>query len=129
MRFVQCARFFGQVSAYFELTLERAEQLSDTALMDVTGLKIRKVEKDRKMFGNFTYNLDIDNSYKIALENFVKQGNEYRKSPYRVLDKNYCDFIAEDEFYFNELCEVSDFKNPPECPHKKVKSENLTLQA
>jgi hypothetical protein len=111
----------SKVSAHFELTMDRVEQIGDTSLIDWKGLKTKKVGKDRKFFGNFTNKVDFDNSYKISVELYVKQGNEYRKTPYRLPTKSYCNFISDDDYYYKEMSEFSDFIYPFECPQKKVR--------
>lgn len=98
----------------------RVEQLSDTSIIDVKGLKTKKDGRDRKVYGNFSFNVPIDNTFLIGVELFVKQGGEYRKTPFKLFDTGYCDFTSGDTFFYEELCEVSDLTFPAPCPFEKV---------
>lgn len=98
----------------------RVEQLSDTSVIDVRNLKTKKDGRDRKVYGNFSFNVPIDDSYTIQVELFTKQGGEYRKTPFKMFEIGYCTLTENDTFFYKELSEVSDLVFPAPCPFAKV---------
>jgi hypothetical protein len=108
------------------MNMERFEQIGDRSTCDSSSIRIKKVGKERQIFGNVTISADLDNSYLLTGQLYVKQGNEYRKSAYRIPETKFCDFLADDEYgMIKEFFEASNRKYPPECPFKKV-SERFT---
>lgn len=95
-------------------------QLNEPTYIDYTKLKVRKVNKMRKVFGNTTFHLDLDNTCMVEGLIYVKQGGEYRLMPYKLNKKGICDLHNDDKFFYPELWEVSDWKNPCPCPIPKV---------
>lgn len=103
-----------------DIEVQRLEQLNGTNWADWSNLKTRRVDKDRKLFGNITIHTDIDNSYLIEFRTYKKQGGEYRLLPYRLPKKKFCDAIRDDDVVYPDLAAVSDFEMPAPCPYKKV---------
>jgi hypothetical protein len=125
---LKVSNILSQTSAYIEVELKLVEQLTDTTLFDYSKLKIRKHEKIRKIFGNVTHHIDLDNSYTAFGDLFTKQGGEYRKLPYRLPEAKLCDFYQNDKFYYKEMCKFSTFPYPSECPVKKVRNFSAMVQ-
>lgn len=106
-----------------EIEIQRVEQLSDGKLIDYSELKIKKVNKERKMVGNTTFHVDIDNEVIGSVLLFQKQGGEYRLMPYKMANKGICDFFNDDSIFYPEYSAVSDFPVPFPCPFKAGRYE------
>jgi hypothetical protein len=108
--------------AYVEIELETAEQiLGDTKnFLDWRELKIRKMNKTRKVVGNVTYHASIDNSYVAVTTLYKKQGGEYRLMPYTLPKMGYCDFLNSDKYFVKDIVESSNFPYPFPCPFPNV---------
>jgi hypothetical protein len=79
-------------------------------------LKIRKINKTRVFVGSFAVLVPLDNTFSVAAHLFVKQGNEYRKLPYRSPKKPLCEFYQSDIFFMQDFCEKSNLTYPVPCP-------------
>lgn len=99
-----------------DLDIQRTEQLNEPTYVDFTKVYLRKVNKTRKMFGNVTLNIPIDNTFYAYGQLFRKQGGEYRLMPFRIPKMALCDFVSDEKLYYPELCEYSDFEDPFKCP-------------
>lgn len=55
-----------------DVSVDRFVQLGDTTKADWTALKIKRVQKDRKIFGNMTYHVDLPNSVLLEIKMFVR---------------------------------------------------------
>ena len=88
--------------------------------VDWTKLKTRRVNKTRQIVGSLMYHTEVDNSYLIETALFQKQGGEYRLTPYKMPKKRFCDFLAADEFFVDDLVKHSNFSDPITCPILKV---------
>lgn len=103
-----------------EIDLQRTEQLSEATYIDFTKIFIRKVNKTRKLFGNVTYHVSLDNNDITEVNSYVKQAGEYRLMSYRLPKKGWCDFIKGDPYLYQELTGSSSFPFPPPCPFPAV---------
>jgi hypothetical protein len=114
--------------AYVELDLEKAEQtFGDTEnFLDFRELKIRKMNKTRKVVGNVTYHASIDNTYIAACSLYKKQGGEYRMMPYTLPKMGYCDFLNSDKYFVRDIVKASNFPYPFPCPFPQV-SQHLNF--
>lgn len=108
------------VSGYFELDVDFVEQLSETTYIDFTELKVRRINGTRKIMGNVTYHISLDNTFTEELLVYLKQGGEYRILPYKVSKKGVCDFHNGDEYFYPEMSAVSDMPLPYPCPFPAV---------
>ena len=99
-----------------EVDISHVEQLNEPTYIDFTKVYVRKVDKVRKIFGNTTAHIDLDNSFLCEVEIYKKQGGEYRLMPFKVSKKGLCDLHDEDKLFYPELCKASDFKCPFKCP-------------
>lgn len=103
-----------------EIDLQRVEQLNELTYVDYSKLFIRKVNRTRKMFGNVTVHVPLDNNDIAEVAFYVKQAGEYRLMPYRLPKKGICDFLKEDKYLYPELTEYSSFPLPAPCPYPAV---------
>lgn len=55
---------------------------------------------------------------KVGVDWFEMQGGEYRKTPYRLPTKQWCDFVKNDKMLMPEVYAVTDF--PKTCPFPAV---------
>jgi Protein of unknown function (DUF1091) len=107
---------FSQVSAYLDIILDRIECSSDSDFIECSTLKVKRVKKQRLMFGNVTILQPLDNDVNIQVLFFKKQGGEYRKMPYKIV-KPLCDAIKEDIYFYDELCANSTLPGNRPCPY------------
>lgn len=95
--------------------------------MDWSDLKIKKVNKTtRAMFGNMINAVSLDNSYEAEILFYLKQGGEYRASPYKISRNPFCEMIHGDEMVLPEFIAASTLPSPLPCPVPEV-SGNLNL--
>lgn len=113
---------FLQTSAYLDLQFLEIRQLSDSKWMDATGLKIKKINKTRKLFGPIIYNVDFDNTYTVQFLAMKKQGGQYQMMPYQLMQQGFCDFFHSpiNKPFVDELFDATDLPNPLPCPFGNV---------
>lgn len=91
--------------------------------MDWTNLKVKKLNKTtRGLVGNVTVHKPLDKSYLVEIAFFLKQGGEYRKSPYKLAKRSIYDFLKDDEYFYPDMAKVSNFPYPAVDPFPKVSS-------
>jgi hypothetical protein len=78
------------------------------------------VNKTRKVVGNVTYHVPLDDSFIAVTNLYKKQGGEYRLTPYTLPKKGFCDFINSDEHFIGDVVKNSNFPYPFPCPFPKV---------
>jgi hypothetical protein len=100
--------------------IKHVEQVSNATYLDYKGLKIRKHEGVRKIFGNVTHHIEMDNSYVALIDLFIKQGGEYRLLPYKLKKSPLCDFYRDDTFFYEEMTKMISYPFPFVCPFKTV---------
>lgn len=112
-----------QISAYIEIDVQTYEQQGEATYLDYSNLKVRKdaKTKTRKIYGNITQHIALDNSYMAEAYVYVKQGGEYRLLPYKVPAKGFCDFNNDDVYYYPEFSGASDYPMPYPCPCPAVR--------
>lgn len=120
-----------KTSAYLDISLDHCLQLEGDRenFMDWSTIKVRKLNKTHHgLIGNLTHRVPLDNSYEGQLTIFIKQGGEYRKLPYRLPKKNYCDYIKDDTYFYPELAASSISRFLSSVPKKtwvKLKTLNI----
>ena len=83
--------------SYFDVQMDRFELLfQDTNCVDVSSIKIRKVNKTRSIVGDIKLMVPFDDDVIIESKGLKKQGGEYRQMPYHVQPTKLCEFIAKD---------------------------------
>lgn len=116
---------FFQSFGYFDFQVQTCKQTGgNKSLIDYTDLKVRKVGGERKLFGNVTFHIPMDNSFDVERYAYMKQGGEYRRLPFKIVKKKFCDFFVEEKLFYPDFVKVSDFP-PPDitlCPLKNVRS-------
>jgi hypothetical protein len=97
------------------------QTFGDTAkFVDWSQLKVRKMNKTRKMAGNVTYHVPLDNSFITFSNLYKKQGGEYRLMPYTLPKEGFCDFMGSDKYFTADLVKASNFPYPFPCPFPAV---------
>lgn len=85
-------------------------------------MKVRKVNGTRKLFGYVVYHIPVGNDFDAEGFAYIKQGGEYRRLPFKVPKKKFCDFFFQELYFYPEFRKVSDFP-PPDykyCPLANV---------
>jgi Protein of unknown function (DUF1091) len=103
-----------QVKAYLDVVVDRVECSLNSEIMDCN-LKVKRIKKQRLVFGNFTCLKPFDNDVIFELTAYKKQGGEYRLMPYKIR-KPICDLAREDTYFYKDICNSSTFEMPPPCP-------------
>lgn len=83
-----------------------------------------------KITGKMIFNGIIDNNIKVECELSTKQGGEYRKTPFKFPERRLCDFLNDDEYFYEEMCQHSTWHKPFLCPQSNVRKHlenNLKL--
>lgn len=109
-----------QVSAYFDVIVDRMEQLGSTKFVDASSLKVRRVDKDRQLFGKIIYKVSLDDSVTAEVLLYLKTTAGYVLMPYKI-SKPFCDFYNGDPYFYPELAAVSDYEVPCPCPFLNVR--------
>lgn len=83
--------FFGNTrldiviqSASLELIMEKVESIGSTDYIDASDLKIRRVGKNRKLFGKIIYKVPLNNANQVKAELFIKTGSGWNMLPYKI---------------------------------------------
>ena len=110
------------MSSYIEIDLLQSEQLAGDRenFVDFSKLSVKKIKGVRGLFGNATYHVQLNNTFRAKASLYIKQGGEYRKMPYRLPEKGVCDFFNEDDIFYPELSQKSNFMKPVPCPPPAV---------
>lgn len=104
--------------------MERIEQFGPTVDVDLSGVRVRKDGKERKVFGKWVIHRSFDDSYTAKLIAYMKTGSGWNLLPYKM-EKPLCVFHNEDIYFYKELASVSDFTYPTPCPMANVKCADL----
>lgn len=100
-----------------EIQVFKIEQLNEPTYADPK-LYLKKVNKVRKIFGNATWHIAIDNTFMAERLLYMKQGGEYRRLPYKLPKQGFCDFHNDDKNFYPDLAAHSDFEVPFQCPQQ-----------
>lgn len=111
-----------KVHGYLEVQIQYLEQLDEPTYVDYSKLKVRKVNGTRKIFGNVTCHIPLDNTYLCEALVYIKQGGQYRLMPYKLPKKGVCDVHNEDKYFYPDLVAASDFPMPYPCPLPTVEN-------
>lgn len=109
-----------------EIILDRIEQFGPTEDVELSGLKVRKEDGVRKLFGKWVYHRSFDDSYIVKVAAYKKTGAGWNLLPYK-LEKPVCTFYNEDTYYYKEFASFSDFEYPSPCPLPNVFCSNSSL--
>lgn len=111
-----------KASGYMEISLDQCEQVeANKALVDWSELRVKKLNKTfRGLTGNMSVNIDMGNDFLLGLNTYVKQGGEYRLSPFKMPPRPLCEVVEADVSYYNEIAAESNLPLPFSCPIKKV---------
>jgi Protein of unknown function (DUF1091) len=104
-----------QVTAYLDVILEKVECSPGSEILDCGSLKVKRLKKQRLVFGNFTFLKPLGNELTIEITAYKKQGGEYRLLPYKIR-KPVFDLAKEDTYVYEDLCNYTNFELPPPCP-------------
>lgn len=118
-----------KVSGYFEIEEHHLEQLDEPTFIDFTGLKLRKVGKQRSLVGNTTHHIALDNSCIAGISLLIKQGGEYRLLPYKLAKKGVCDFVQDDTIFYPSFSAASTYPSPFPCPLPAVRFQLLIMNS
>lgn len=115
--------------AYIDVEVRELRQILGVEIVDIKGLKIKKLNKTaRGMVGSvIVLASDIDNTLIVEVKLSIKQGGEYRKLPYKLPPTNFCDCINKDVYAFPDLVKVSNIPSPLPCPVEPVQNFKLKL--
>lgn len=103
-----------QVSS-LELRFDKVDHVGTTEYVDATSLKIKRVEKDRKLFGKFIVKVPLNNSVQVKVSAFSKTGSGWNLLPYKI-EKPACNFFTDDKYFYPDLVNFSNFPLPMPCP-------------
>jgi Protein of unknown function (DUF1091) len=123
-----------------DLTIERVVFSNKTskAVVDLEKLVLKKINRTHKVItGSLTFLKDIDNDYEVSIgivfqvlknlpfsflrfqlgaEIYKLEGNEYRKTAFKIPNKKICDWLAADIYFYPSIVASSDLPPPNTCP-------------
>lgn len=97
--------------------------------MNIDGLRVKKIRKQHMVTGAVEYFHDFGNDYNFMIEMYKSAGNDYKRMPYKVGPKPWCEVFSEDTFFYEDVKAASDFPEPDVVSQKrqKLKAIKLTL--
>ena len=85
---------------------------NDQKHMNIDRLRIKKVNKTHHLLiGEFDSHHALDDNYQLAGFLYKKAGNDYKRLPYKIGPKNFCEFIKTEKLVYPSIKPVSDFPN------------------
>ena len=103
-----------------DIIVNRFEQISDTKFIDVSKLKVRRVDKTPKVFGTYYVHHPINNSIQAEFLAYKKTTAGYILLPYKIVN-SYCDASKDETYFYPDLAAASDFPYPFKCPVEAVR--------
>lgn len=106
-----------------EFSLTHGEPIikNDNNYINLDYLRVKKVNRTHHLLiGNITMHVNQGNDYEFFGVLYKKQGNTYKKSPYKMGPKKFCDFLREDKMFYPSLHHASDFPSIQTCPWPSV---------
>lgn len=103
--------------------MTRCEQLEGDRenFLDASGVKVKKINKTvRALVGDIRVHVPLDDTYMAEAFSYKKQGGEYRLLPYKLPASGVCSIINNDNMFYPELVQASDFPMPFPCPGPTV---------
>jgi hypothetical protein len=89
------------------------------SVADYSNVKYKKVNRSSYIItGSPEFLRDLDDSVTVGMELYKFQGNEYKKTPFKLPKKPFCQFTKNDVYFYKSL--VSQSTIPEGCPVKKV---------
>jgi hypothetical protein len=109
-------------SSYLELDLQKFEQTFTNGIADMSQIKVRRINgtKERGLFGFFTIQGPVDDSYKYKVTLYKKQGGQYRLMPFNSPLTPWCSTINNDPYVIPDLVKHSNMTHPIVCPVSNV---------
>jgi Protein of unknown function (DUF1091) len=96
--------------------MDRVDCINAPGFLECTNVKVKRVTKQRLMFGNFTIFEPMDNNVSVQVTAFKKQGGEYRRMPYRIV-KPLCNAVKEGIYLYDDMCANSTLPKDRPCPY------------
>lgn len=105
------------------MSLQNIEQtfVDPQKTIDFSGLKIKKLGKDRAIFGPVNINFPLDDSFEVEGIMYIKRGGVYQPLPFKLPKKPLCVFINEEIFFLPKASNVSEITFPMTCPLEVVR--------
>ncbi|CAO1397777.1 unnamed protein product [Diamesa tonsa] len=105
------------VGEYVDVSITKGEAINTTGdFGDLTGVKVRKVNRKHVISGDFHYKKGLSNDQQCKVLFYKKQGGEYRLLSYKIPAQGCCDFYNSDNFIVPELAKVC-----KKCPKQEDK--------
>ena len=111
-----------------EVSLTHGEPMvkNDNKYINLDNVRVKKVNRTHHLLiGNFTLFIDQGNEYEFFAILYKKQGNDYKKTPYKVGPNKFCDFLRDEKMFYPGVLAASDFPSVDTCPWPKVSNSFL----
>ena len=112
-----------------EFSLTHGEPIikNDENYVNLDNVRVKKVNRTHHLLiGNFTMHVNQGNEYEFFGVLYKKQGNEYKKTPYKIGPKKFCDFLRDEKMFYPDIQASSDFPSVETCPWPSVTIVLLT---
>ena len=112
-----------------EISLTDGEVIikNDERYLNMDNLRVRKVNRTHHLIiGNFTLHVNQGNDYMFFGVLYKKQGNAYKKTPYKVGPAKFCDFLRNDKIFYPDVKASSDIPSIEICPWPAVSNYIFT---
>ena len=116
-------KVFIKLVTMMEFSLTHGEPMikNDERYLNLDSLRVKKVNRTHHLIiGNLTMYVNQGNDYELYGLLYKKQGNDYKKTPYKVGPNKFCDFLRDEKMFYPEVLTVSDFPSIDTCPWPSV---------
>ena len=123
-----CRLIIKLVTSSMEFSLTHGEAIvkNDDNYVNLDHVRVKKVNRTHHLIiGNLTLFINQGNEYQFYGLLYKKQGNEYKKTPYKMGPKKFCDFLSGEKLFYPSIHATSDFPSIGTCPWPKVSYDLL----
>ena len=112
-----------------EFSLTHGEPIirNDENYLNLDNVRVKKVNRTHHLIiGNLSMHVNQGNEYEFYGLLYKKQGNAYKKTPYKVGPKKFCDLLLTEKMFYPDIQASSDFPSVETCPWPSVTIVLLT---
>lgn len=107
----------GSKGGMFEATLRYGKPITQGHdQLNFDKLRVKKYNStEHVLTGSFETKFLMDSNYNVMAYVYKKAGNDYKRMPYKYGPHNLCIAIEQEEFFYKELSEYTNFPEFPNC--------------
>ena len=103
------------------LTFGKPYYPNDTKFFDLTKIRVKKINRTHHVIdGEMEFFRSFGDEYDVEVTLYQKSGVEYKKLPYKIGPKKFCQFFREEKTVYPDLQKHTDLPTIDNCPWPKV---------